>query len=178
MVDGKFLKHKRVLIGSSQRLKCNRALPCDNCLKRNLGVSCQYPDVTVRRTAQARRVTGSDDIANRVRHLEHLILSLRSSNSGQHSELQPQLQPSTKPLPTGAALLEYVAEQPQSTAPSSAGIPLEKEPYAAEEESVTSTGTMLAYQMGTRWVDSSHWQAILDNVGNSSREGNRVIHSL
>lgn len=167
-----------MLIGSSQRLKCNRGHPCDNCLKRNLGVSCQYPDATLRRTAQASRVTGSNDIANRVRHLEHLILSLRSSNSGQHSGLQPQLGPSTKPLPTGAALLEYAAEQPQSTAPISAGIPLEKEPSAAEEASITSTGTMIAYQLGTRWVDSSHWQAILDDVGISSRERNRVIHSL
>ncbi|PTB65489.1 hypothetical protein BBK36DRAFT_66113 [Trichoderma citrinoviride] len=110
-----------------KKLKCDRGHPCDNCAKRNQSQSCQYATPAVRnRTAQARRVTYSGDIAERVRHLENLVLSLGARNSG----LQNQ-------SADAAAIRVAVPD---------------------------NDGTMLGDQMGTRWFDDTHWQAIIDDI--------------
>lgn len=88
------------------------------------------------RTSQARRVTYSGDIAERVRHLENLVLSLGARNSG----LQNQS--------ADSATIRVVVPDNDGGLSQEIGTP----------------GTMHGDQMGTRWFDDTHWQAIMDDV--------------
>lgn len=120
-------------------------------------------------------MTRSGDIVSRVRQLEHLILSLQSPNSEQSSEPESQQRQSAKIVPTDSSLLDGADEQQQSNAPNAASVQQRKTTPIEEVASITSIGTMLAYPMGTRWVDSSHWQAILDNVGVPSQDSSTPL---
>lgn len=97
------------------------------------------------RTAQARRVTYSGDIAERVRHLENLVLSLGARTSG----LQNQSADS-------AAIRVGVPDNDGRQEDLSARTLLQE---------IGTPGTMHGDQMGTRWFDDTHWQAIMDDVG-------------
>ncbi|KAL6812337.1 fungal-specific transcription factor domain-containing protein [Trichoderma camerunense] len=125
-----------------KKLKCDRGHPCDNCAKRNLSQSCQYATPTTRsRTAQTRRVAYSSDISERVRHLENLVLSLAARNSG----LQNQ---SADSATIRVAVPDNDGGQEGLTSSQEIGTP----------------GTMHGDQMGTRWFDDTHWQAIMDDI--------------
>ncbi|KAM6485755.1 fungal-specific transcription factor domain-containing protein [Trichoderma sp. SZMC 28011] len=123
-----------------KKLKCDRGHPCDNCAKRNQSHSCQYATPTIRsRTAQTRRVTYSSDIAERVRHLENLVLSLAARNPG----LQNQNVDST-------AIRVVVPDNDGDV--------------RALSQEIGTPGTMHGDQTGTRWFDDTHWQAIMDDI--------------
>ncbi|KAK0761491.1 hypothetical protein N5P37_006443 [Trichoderma harzianum] len=111
----------------TSRLKCDRGHPCDNCAKRNQSQSCQYANPAVRnRTAQARRVTYSGDIAERNQSADSAAIRVGvPDNDGRQEDLSAR------------TLLQEI------------GTP----------------GTMHGDQMGTRWFDDTHWQAIMDDVG-------------
>lgn len=95
------------------------------------------------RTAQARWVAFSGDIAERVRHLENLVLSLGARNSG----LQNQSAGS-------AAIRGAVPDNDDG-----------QEGLGTLSQEIGAPGTMFGDQMGTRWFDDTHWQAIMDDVG-------------
>ncbi|KAJ4854771.1 short chain dehydrogenase domain-containing protein [Trichoderma breve] len=102
----------------TSRLKCDRGHPCDNCAKRNQSQSCQYTNPAVRnRTAQARRVTYSSDIAERN----------QSTNAGTIRVAVP-------------------------------------DDHGGLSQEIGTPGTMHGDQMGTRWFDDTHWQAIMDDI--------------
>lgn len=121
----------------TSRLKCDRGHPCDNCAKRNQSQSCQYANPAVRnRTSQARRVTYTGDIAERVRHLENLVLSLGARNPG-------------------------LQNQSADSATIRVAVP---DNDGGLSQEIGTPGTMHGDQMGTRWFDDTHWQAIMDDV--------------
>ncbi|QYT01977.1 Zn(2)-C6 fungal-type domain-containing protein [Trichoderma simmonsii] len=109
-----------------KKLKCDRGHPCDNCAKRNQSQSCQYANPAVRnRTAQARRVTYSGDIAERNQSADSAAIRVGvPDNDGRQEDLSAR------------TLLQEI------------GTP----------------GTMHGDQMGTRWFDDTHWQAIMDDI--------------
>ena len=65
------------------RLKCNRAMPCENCVKRSDAGSCTYAQPTNRKKNQPSQSspTTPDDMQNRIDRLEGLVLSLMTNGS-------------------------------------------------------------------------------------------------
>lgn len=84
-------------------------------------------------------MTYSSDIAERVRHLENLVLSLAARNPG----LQNQNVDST-------AIRVVVPDNDGDV--------------RALSQEIGTPGTMHGDQTGTRWFDDTHWQAIMDDV--------------
>ncbi|KAL5090688.1 hypothetical protein Trisim1_003997 [Trichoderma cf. simile WF8] len=76
------------------------------------------------------------DIAERVRHLENLVLSLGARNSGLQNH-------SADSAAIRVAIPDNDGELSQE---------------------IGTPGTMHGDQMGTRWFDDTHWQAIMDDI--------------
>jgi hypothetical protein len=67
----------------AKRLKCNRAHPCDNCVKRGGVHGCTYANPVGRKKSVAGSpgVTSPDEMQNRIDRLESLVLSLMSNGA-------------------------------------------------------------------------------------------------
>jgi hypothetical protein len=56
------------------KLRCNRAVPCDQCTKRSKEPACSY-------LPPAAKVKGPQDVKGRIQHLEQLVVDLMNSRS-------------------------------------------------------------------------------------------------
>lgn len=102
------------------------------------------------RAGQAYTVTGRGDISSRIRHLEDIILSLRDQNF--ESQSQVTALSGSLPITSGSDGGQRSSAVSQDLA-------------TRNENTPSSPGMMLTNNMGTRWVDATHWEAILDDVG-------------
>ena len=71
------------------RLKCDRAQPCGNCVRRGLASSCQFtrsaaepPQRSVSTSSEA------EQMRNRIQELEQLLISLRSFGTSSRSDAE------------------------------------------------------------------------------------------
>ncbi|KAG9246094.1 fungal-specific transcription factor domain-containing protein [Calycina marina] len=64
-----------------RKLKCNRANPCDNCVRRGDVSSCSYVSSNSRKKNQSQAATSPDDMQNRIDRLEGLVLSLMTNGA-------------------------------------------------------------------------------------------------
>jgi hypothetical protein len=85
------------------RLKCDRNLPCENCMKRELASSCTYVHQGVRNaSSQVQKPGGgSKDVRERVQHLERLVIDLMDKITQQELSLVPN-----KPCEPGLRILD------------------------------------------------------------------------
>ncbi|KAL1954697.1 hypothetical protein VTO42DRAFT_801 [Malbranchea cinnamomea] len=67
----------------SRKLKCNRATPCENCVKRGDAPSCTYAQAANRKRGQAHQhaPASPEDMQNRIDRLENLVLSLMTNGA-------------------------------------------------------------------------------------------------
>ncbi|PWY80719.1 hypothetical protein BO70DRAFT_397011 [Aspergillus heteromorphus CBS 117.55] len=123
-----------------KKLKCNRMHPCDNCIKHKRPYMCHYqgpPGIPMK---------GSQDIHNHIHDLEARMQQL-----------------------SGATVQSSFPSFPQSNFPPSGLTAAEVQagPSAAEEVSEPQgdyPGTILVDQDGTRYINPTHWQAVLDEI--------------
>ena len=134
-----------------RRLKCDRGHPCDQCGRRKQENLCQYASNSARGTTSFRKAAAPRDILTRIRYLEELVLSLHRDSSTER-----------KRESTGTAETPSATPHPQSDN-TTTEIPRE-EISVSDKSGIESPGTMITDQVGTRWVDATHWQAILDGV--------------
>ncbi|KAL1989020.1 hypothetical protein VTN96DRAFT_5783 [Rasamsonia emersonii] len=66
-----------------RKLKCNRANPCENCVKRGDAPSCTYaqPGTRKKNTLNQNTSNSPDDMQNRIDRLESLVLSLMTNGA-------------------------------------------------------------------------------------------------
>ncbi|EAS33271.3 C6 transcription factor [Coccidioides immitis RS] len=67
----------------NRKLKCNRAVPCENCVKRGDALSCTYAQPNARRRNHGSQLQlgTPDDMQSRIDRLESLVLSLMRNGS-------------------------------------------------------------------------------------------------
>lgn len=138
-----------------RRLKCNRQSPCDQCLKRSIVSSCEYVPYEFRRNGDlgsARDSYVSDraihngptlnelSLQARVRHLEHVVHVLKAEHKSKQTT---------------------VAEPPSSSQPGS-GEGVDEELVAVDHKRFTETAGPIV--QGSRYISSTNWEAILDDV--------------
>ncbi|PVH78081.1 hypothetical protein DL98DRAFT_422592 [Cadophora sp. DSE1049] len=144
-----------------RKLKCDRNLPCENCVKRNQATTCTYVHAPTReKSSQVSKAssggTGSREVQSQIRHLEEMVITLMNQTS------------KTKPV-TAAPRNDLVT--PESSPDH--GILTSEE--SEDGEQVTLSGTSLgdtAESFGrismeddqANYVGSAHWAAILDNI--------------
>lgn len=82
--------------------------------------------------------------------MENIVLSLRNQNAGSQSQ--------TTEL-SGSLPITSATDEGQISSEISQGL------ATGIGNTINPPGMMLTGHMGTRWVDATHWEAILDDVG-------------
>lgn len=119
-----------------RKLKCDRGHPCETCIKRGDPTSCCYGKSAPASTKPEGNGTNSKGKAQeRLRHLEHLILQM----------------------------VDQSAPSSQQTVANSAAPSLEN-PVDSDSGELGAAGHLQFGSSETRYVGSTHWSAILDNI--------------
>ncbi|RKK83967.1 hypothetical protein BFJ69_g2269 [Fusarium oxysporum] len=127
----------------TRKLKCNRSLPCDSCIKRNKQTLCQYASNADRHDKRGEK---NESVADRLKNLESLIATV-----AQKSQKKDSL--SALSLNENSLQKEYQIPSPRNAQPSQN---FRSEAVAHSDDNITSG---LVGQ-----VDSSHWSSILENI--------------
>ncbi|OBS22543.1 hypothetical protein FPOA_08880 [Fusarium poae] len=122
----------------TRKLKCDRSLPCDSCVRRNKQSICHYASNADR---NERRVDkgSSSSVADRLKHLEGLLTIV-----AQQRDPMASLSISDETLTVGNGSASIVT------------------PASIESRGVDSNNAMPPGLAGH--VDSSHWSSILENI--------------
>lgn len=141
------------------RLRCDRNRPCDSCVRRGLSLSCTYVD-SANSTRSDDRIDGpysSSDpqatIQSRISQLEELILNLMNQTnariSGQRNES-----------------IEFATNDGPGTWPRrNTGSSGRESPGWTPDQVSDRLGHINLADNETTYVDSAHWTALLDGVG-------------
>ncbi|KAI1269217.1 fungal-specific transcription factor domain-containing protein [Xylariaceae sp. FL1019] len=137
-----------------RKLKCNRGLPCENCIKRNKQSLCHYAANANRANPTASK---QKDMKARLNTLEKLVSSFLSGNavvhpaSGANASVRASdgmISPSTK----SSFRLDGLALTPNSEDQTDTSL-VSETPHVQE----TGDGQV-------NYIDKSHWQSILEDI--------------
>ncbi|CVK97776.1 uncharacterized protein FPRN_10824 [Fusarium proliferatum] len=128
----------------TRKLKCNRSLPCDSCIKRNKQTLCHYASNADR---YDKRVEKAETVADRLKNLESLIATVAQRTQESN--------------PTSSTYTNKGTIQKEHGL---AGINSFQLSDHSRSEAVTNSGgdSVSSGLMGQ--VDSSHWSSILENI--------------
>ncbi|KAG5766787.1 hypothetical protein H9Q72_005159 [Fusarium xylarioides] len=126
----------------TRKLKCNRNLPCDSCIKRNKQPLCQYASNADRHDKRADK---HESVADRLKNLESLIATVAEKTQ--------------KPNPTSSMHNNDTTTQTQHEV---AGIDNMHLADNSRSEALANRENAASGLVGQ--VDSSHWSSILDNI--------------
>ncbi|TVY14613.1 Fusarisetin A cluster transcription factor fsa6 [Lachnellula arida] len=134
------------------KLRCDRNLPCQNCIKRDLSASCTYNHVNVRRdkatpTHKSSATGNPKDLQSQISHLEELVITLMNKTN-RNGNGNASLEDSTRILQEESRSLED-----QRT-----------EEVHDIKEAEKSFGRINIEDDQPNYVGSTHWVAILDNI--------------
>ena len=141
-------------------MKCNRAHPCENCVKRGDAVSCNYAQASSRKKNPPSQTspTSPDDMQNRIDRLEGLVLSLMTNGN--------------QSAGPAAALAAISAESSAGSTGLSNEIDvddIEDDAEGTHEESDTeqvtkSFGIMKMDSGKYYYISEAHWASVLNDV--------------
>ncbi|PKS05661.1 hypothetical protein jhhlp_008180 [Lomentospora prolificans] len=139
----------------TRKLKCNRGLPCDTCIKRDKSSLCKYaPNATRNKPGPSK----PRDLRDRLNTLENLVSSFISGDAVIQSRLLSEIQSTEKEGGKFSSGYERDDLAPnRGSAPSSTSAdeyPLTPETPHLQE---TTDGQV-------NYIDPSHWLSILDDI--------------
>jgi Fungal Zn(2)-Cys(6) binuclear cluster domain len=148
------------------RLKCNRATPCENCIKRGDALSCTYaqPGTRKKNSSTQGPINSPDDMQNRIDRLESLVLSLMTNGS------------QSAGVAAAAAALSV-----NDSIGTSQELDQDEDTADAQEDSDTeqvtkSFGVMKVDNKSAYYISEAHWASIINDVSVSWYR-NANIHS-
>ncbi|KAI5306442.1 GTPase of the mitochondrial inner membrane that associates with the large ribosomal subunit [Ascosphaera pollenicola] len=177
--SGRVIRRRNRIPVSCGSLKCNRANPCENCVKRGDAESCTYAEQRAsshrnKRPIRASSSTSSDaataeprDMQNRIDRLENLVLSLMNNGhpaagapSAQHP-VHPSLQHVDAIASNGYR--DDTSHVDSNDAMSTAN---DEDAYESDTEQVTkSLGVMkVASENNAYYFSDSHWLSVLGDL--------------
>ncbi|OJJ46101.1 hypothetical protein ASPZODRAFT_67377 [Penicilliopsis zonata CBS 506.65] len=142
-----------------RKLKCNRAHPCENCVKRGDASSCTYAQVSTRKKSSPLQSTPTspDDMQNRIDRLESLVLSLMTNGS--------------QSAGPAAAMAVISGESSGGSVQNSNDLDLDLDedvpagPEESDTEQVTkSFGVMKMDNKAPLYISDAHWASVLDDI--------------
>ncbi|KAH8805983.1 fungal-specific transcription factor domain-containing protein [Xylogone sp. PMI_703] len=128
-----------------RKLKCDRTLPCNNCVKRRLSASCRYVGPPRMHPRPGPSNSEPESLQARLEHLENLVHSYIERRA---TESQGNQQPD---LSKGLRNVEHEHTE-------------ESELPDEDDKSVDSQGRILVDNVGTSYIDAAHWKAILEDI--------------
>jgi hypothetical protein len=140
------------------RLKCDRAQPCANCVRRGLAASCQYLRPAAETSPQTTLAPlETEQMMNRIHELEQLVVSLRSTGNSTRPDVERN-EDSNSSAPSSLGHERDIAPTPATSEDNS--------PSESSEKICNAVGRMTIVNQQTVYVSDSHWSAILEKVGN------------
>ncbi|KAL4798292.1 hypothetical protein BDV19DRAFT_377164 [Aspergillus venezuelensis] len=140
-----------------RKLKCNRAHPCENCVKRGDAHSCTYAQTNSRKKNSANQAasTSPDDMQNRIDRLEGLVLSLMTNGSQSEGPAAAMAAISGTNSSIGSAQLHDDLEIDDDAA-------IQEE---SDTEQVTkSFGIMKVDNNRSYYISDAHWASVLSEI--------------
>ncbi|PLB50711.1 putative C6 transcription factor [Aspergillus steynii IBT 23096] len=142
-----------------RKLKCNRANPCENCVKRGDASSCSYAQASTRKKNSPQQAAASspDDMQNRIDRLESLVLSLMTNGSQ-----------SAGPAAAMAAISGNSSSI--SSAQPATDLDVDDDAHGGPEESdteqVTKSFGIMKVDNNNKsyYVSEAHWAAVLSDI--------------
>ncbi|RFU29567.1 hypothetical protein B7463_g6786, partial [Scytalidium lignicola] len=134
-----------------RKLKCDRALPCTNCVKRRQASSCRYVGPPRLHGRPDPNHSESGSLQARLDHLENLVHSfIKSKATGQGTTQSGQTGNEPSATSEGSQELEHHDR-------------VNSESTDEEETSIDSQGRIMVDNVGTSYIDAAHWKAILED---------------
>jgi hypothetical protein len=128
------------------KLKCDRNLPCNQCVKRSRDSQCSYL------APPPKKIKPNRNAKDRIAHLEELVVQLM--NQGTDVPQTPQSQ-----------VIALSPKRPGEQSPSTTSR-LQPEVLDEKADGVSAFGQMKISQGGaTSYVGAAHWEAILNGIG-------------
>ncbi|KAL4802991.1 fungal-specific transcription factor domain-containing protein [Aspergillus unguis] len=141
-----------------RKLKCNRAHPCENCVKRGDAHSCTYAQTNSRKKNLANQTASSspDDMQNRIDRLEGLVLSLMTNGSQSEGPAAAMAAISGTNSTTGSAPHDHDLEIDDDG-------PIQEE---SETEQVTKSFGIMKVDNNNRsyYISDAHWASVLSEI--------------
>ncbi|QSS55490.1 C6 transcription factor [Histoplasma capsulatum var. duboisii H88] len=145
----------------SRKLKCNRGMPCENCVKRNDAPSCTYAQPKFRKkTVGIQELPATPDgMQSRIDRLESLVLTLMSNGVQSVGQAVAQTQAAFSGGSTSSASRQDTQE-----------LALRDEMYDEEEsdtEQVTKSFGVMKIDSKTQksyYVSEAHWTMVLNDI--------------
>ncbi|KAH7152010.1 fungal-specific transcription factor domain-containing protein [Dactylonectria estremocensis] len=129
----------------NRKLKCNRGLPCDTCIRRGKSALCQYASNADRND---RHENKPESMTERLKTLEDLITSLAQKSQ-------------SKPPDTIMTLAKNRSRTDAAmTTDSDAG----SDAHVRPKDEVETLGGGLLSGLQASYTDSSHWSSILEDI--------------
>ncbi|KKK13395.1 hypothetical protein AOCH_001635 [Aspergillus ochraceoroseus] len=139
-----------------RKLKCNRAHPCENCVKRGDAHSCTYAQTNVRKKSSPSQAASNspDDMQNRIDRLESLVLSLMTNGSQAEGP---------------AAAMAAISGTSSSIGSAQNILDLDVDDEPVQEESDTeqvtkSFGIMKFDNNKSYYISDAHWASVLSEI--------------
>ena len=137
-----------------------------SCVKRNSASTCTYVHGQRDKSSQVQKSSSAPkDVQSQVRHLEELVISLMNKTA-KNTTL------SSKPKPPITPDASSVSNSSNATSPSQSPDPATLNTVETGE----SFGNISIEDDQLNYVGSSHWTAILDNVGSSPHSAPIVLN--
>jgi hypothetical protein len=135
-------------------MKCDRNIPCQNCVKRNLSTSCTYINSSPREKSSLVQKPGhgSKDVQTQIRNIEELLICLMNRTSKPTTKIHHPATSSFSHEPNTHSLDPVLFGQSEQT--SGPGL----------KDAVESFGQITIKDDQPNYVGSAHWAAILENV--------------
>lgn len=151
------------------RLKCNRANPCENCVKRGDAPSCTYaqPGTRKKNTLNQNTSNSPDDMQNRIDRLESLVLSLMTNGAQ-----------SAGPAAAMAAISgnnDSVVSGRNSQDRDQDDDGADGQDESETEQVTKSFGVMKVDNNKSFYISDAHWAAVLNDVSPMTRQCCQVV---
>ncbi|KAL4916675.1 fungal-specific transcription factor domain-containing protein [Aspergillus aurantiobrunneus] len=140
-----------------RKLRCNRAHPCENCVKRGDAHSCTYAQTISRKKNALNQAASSspDDMQNRIDRLEGLVLSLMTNGSQSDGPAAAMAAISGTSSSAGSAQHAHDLGFDDD-------VPAQEE---SETEQVTkSFGIMKVDNNKSYYISDAHWASVLSEI--------------
>ncbi|KAK7215815.1 hypothetical protein V2G26_003818 [Clonostachys chloroleuca] len=138
----------------TRKLKCNRELPCDSCVKRNKSSLCHYAS-NANRTRPA--PSGPQrELKERLHTLEAMVSSFLSGDAVIQTD-RGRVNDSTRRAPSASGALQNVTPSESNSSPGRAGG--EANALTPETPHMHETGDGQVH-----YIDRNHWLSILEDI--------------
>ncbi|CZR61340.1 related to transcription activator protein acu-15 [Phialocephala subalpina] len=150
----------------SRKLKCDRTMPCENCVKRNLAASCTYVHASLLKDKDKPQVQKSSssqapkDVQSQVRRLEELVISLmnktnkNAGNGNQDHVTRPDQSPSSSD--------GIEVDEGEGGVGGIDGV--DRGDRRLKDTALSFGRITIDEDERANYVGSAHWAAILDNI--------------